>query len=147
MTDFLNEREHKGYLNRVIERLPKDIEHGNYMDMYELLWCIPKVQIESFFTNIMINEEEQKSFPFDEIRDENGDYFRTVGQAKAAGFSERQIWSVTIDDELDEDTGQERTTFCFGPHHHYVNLLGYVASKEPRMSEDEYYYETATVED
>ena len=52
----------------------------------------------------MINDEEQKPFPFDEIRDENGDYFSTVDQAKAAGFSERQIWSVTIDDELDEDT-------------------------------------------
>ena len=147
MTDFLNEQEHKGYLNRVIERLPVDIEFNNYRDMYKLLWCIPKVRIEDYFKDIMINDEEQKPFPFEEIRDEHGDYFSTVDQAEAAGFSERQIWSVTIDDELDEDTGQERTTLCFGPHHHYVNLLGYVATIEPRMSDDEYYYETATVED
>lgn len=146
MTDFLNEREHKGYLNRVIERLPKDIEYGNYMDMYELLWCIPKERIQSYFTTISINAEEEKPFPFDEIRDEGGDYFRTVDQAKEAGFSEAQIWSVTEEISEDEE-GRERTTFCYGPHYHYVDLIGYVATKEPRMSDDEYYYETWTMDD
>ena len=52
MTDFLNDQEHKGYLNRVIERLPVDIEYNNYRDMYKLLWCIPKVHIEEYFKTL-----------------------------------------------------------------------------------------------
>lgn len=85
-------------------------------------------------------------FPYEEIRDKDGDYFRTVDQAKEAGFSEDQIWSVTEESDEDEE-GQERTTFCYGPYYHYVNLIGYVATKEPRMSDDEYYYETWTMDD
>lgn len=67
----------------------------------------------------MIHFEE---FPFEELRDPQGGYWRTLGEARAAGFADTQIWSVVIDD--DEDT------ITYGPYFHYVNLLGYTATKE-----------------
>ena len=69
-------------------------------------------------------------FPFEEIRDKNGDYFSTVAEAKeVTGYDEYHIWSVT------EGEG----TWCYGPPQHYVNLLGYVVTKESH--DNETYYE------
>jgi len=71
-------------------------------------------------------------FPFDEIRAEpNGDFFDSVADAMAAGFDLDQIWSVTCHDD---------DTFCHGPSHHYVNLLGFVATNE-RHDGHTYYVE------
>ncbi len=71
-------------------------------------------------------------FPFDEIRAEpNGDYFDSVADAMAAGFDLDQVWSVVHGDG---------DSYCYGPSHHYVNLLGYVATTE-RHDGDTYYIE------
>ena len=65
-----------------------------------------------------MHEEE---FPFEEIRDEQGDYFLTIEDAKKhTGHDESHIWSVTEHDN----------TWCYGPSHHYVNLIGYLATHE-----------------
>lgn len=69
---------------------------------------------------------EDTEFPFEEIRDANGDYFETIDQAmKQTGLSSDHVWSVTCDDDV----------FITGPNHHYVNLLGYVVTKEPHDGE------------
>ena len=59
-------------------------------------------------------------FPFAEIRTAHGDYFPTVESAEAAGFTRDQIWSVCECDGV----------FCYGPSHHYVNVLGFIATAE-----------------
>ena len=67
----------------------------------------------------IIHEDE---FPFDEIRDEHGDYFMTIGDAKKhTGYDESHIWSVT----------ECENAWSYGPSHHYVNLIGYVVTHEP----------------
>ena len=63
----------------------------------------------------------KKEFPFDEIRDQHGDYFSTVADAKKhSGYDESHIWSVT------ECEG----AWSYGPSHHYINLIGYIATHE-----------------
>ena len=63
----------------------------------------------------------EKEFPFEEIRDEHGDYFMTIGDAKKhTGYDESHIWSVT----------ECENTWSYGPSHHYVNLIGYVVTHE-----------------
>jgi hypothetical protein len=64
--------------------------------------------------------EIEEDFPFDEIRTESGDYFDSIDQVRAAGYADNQIWSVTEHDN----------TWCYGPSHHWVNLIGYIATKE-----------------
>jgi len=66
----------------------------------------------------IIHEDE---FPFDEIRDEHGDYFMTIEDAKKhTGYDESHIWSVT----------ECENTWTYGASHHYVNLIGYLATHE-----------------
>lgn len=62
----------------------------------------------------------EQEFPYEEIRKDSGDFFDSIAEAKAAGFEESQIWSVT---ECED-------TFTYGPSRHWVNLLGYVATVE-----------------
>lgn len=71
----------------------------------------------------------QGDFPFEEIRNENGDYFTSFSDAKAAGFDDDQIWSVCIHDG----------TYCYGPPHHYVNFFGCVVTREKH--DNQTYYE------
>ena len=66
----------------------------------------------------------KKDFPFKEKRKESGDFFDTIEEVKALGYSEDQIWSVVCSDE--DDT----STFVYGPSEHWVNRLGYIATKE-----------------
>lgn len=61
-----------------------------------------------------------EDFPFEEIKQPNGDYFDTVAEAQAAGFDLDQIWSVVETDNV----------FTYGPSHHVINLIGYIATKE-----------------
>jgi hypothetical protein len=71
-------------------------------------------------------------FPFVEIKDENGDYFSGgITQVRVAGYDDNQIWSVTESDG----------TICYGPPHHYVNLLGHIATTE-RHDGNTYYEES-----
>lgn len=73
-------------------------------------------------------------FPYVEIRDDviggNGDYFDSWQAVKDAGFDDDQIWSVV----------GEGDSVTYGPLYHYVNLLGYVATKE-RHDGETYYNE------
>ena len=71
----------------------------------------------------------QGDFPFEEIRDDvcggNGDYFDSPEEAmKATGYDRNKIWSVVISD--DDDDG----VTTYGPSHHYINVIGYIATKE-----------------
>ena len=79
-------------------------------------------------------------FPFEPIRDSSGDYWQSVSDCVAAGFSEDQVWSVAV---VDED---DHVIFCYGPAHHYVNVIGYVATNE-RHDGDQYFEETIEMED
>lgn len=59
-------------------------------------------------------------FPYDEIRAESGDYFDSVAQANAAGHSTDRVWSVIC----------ESNWMTYSGTHHYVNRIGFVATKE-----------------
>jgi len=67
----------------------------------------------------------EKEFPFNELKMPTGDYYDNPAQMMHAGFEESQMWSVV---EADSDDGAEY--LCYGPVHHYVNLLGYIATAE-----------------
>jgi hypothetical protein len=70
-----------------------------------------------------------KDFPYQEIKTKDGDYFSTVQEAKDLGFKVKQIWSVAVVDDEDEN-GKEFTSYCYQPPCHIVNVIGYVATKE-----------------
>ena len=84
-----------------------------------------------------INEvfKEYEEFPYEEIRKDSGDYFDSIQEMEDAGFKESQMWAITYAD------GDHGATFhCYGPRHHWVNLVGYVATKEHHDG-DTYYEE------
>lgn len=64
--------------------------------------------------------EHFKEFPFEEIRMQSGDYFNSTKELLDLGHSLDNIWSIT---ECEDE-------FCYGPSHHYINLVGYIATKE-----------------
>ena len=70
-----------------------------------------------------------QEFPFGEIRDQNGDYFNTAQDVMNAGHSITQVWSVSSEGDY----------FTYGPHHHYINVIGFIATKEHHDGET--YYE------
>jgi hypothetical protein len=72
-------------------------------------------------------------FPFEETRHPSGDLFDTMEEARAAGFDDDQIWSVV--------SGDDEDVWVYGPPHHYINRLGFVATQE-RHDNDTYYEET-----
>ena len=79
---------------------------------------------------------ENTDFPFDEIRDNGGDYFYNVDQAiKQTGLTADHVWSVVSDDHMDKDGWM---VYIFGPAHHYCNVIGYVATNEPHDGETYY---------
>ena len=84
-----------------------------------------------------INEvfKTSEEFPYEEIRKDSGDYFDSIQEMEDAGFEESQMWSVTC---ADGDHGA--TFYCYGPRNHWVNLIGYVATKEHHDG-DTYYEE------
>lgn len=71
-------------------------------------------------------------FPYEEIRRPNGDYFDTALEAEKAGFQRNQIWSVV---EIDGN-------FIYGPPHHFVNRIGFIATKETHDFDTYYHDET-----
>jgi hypothetical protein len=74
-------------------------------------------------------------FPYEEIRQPDGNYFDSWQQAKDAGYDDDQIWSIT---EGEEEDGSE--WWITGPPHHYVNHMGHIATKE-RHDHNTYYHE------
>jgi len=79
--------------------------------------------------------EYEIEFPFTELKTPTGDYYDNRTQMERAGFVESQMWSVT---DADDDDGSEY--LCYGPVHHYVNLIGYIATAEHHDG-DTYYIE------
>ena len=75
-------------------------------------------------------------FPFEEIRRRDGNYFDTVEEAMRAGYKETQIWSVV----------ESEGTYTYGPSFHYINRLGYVATKEHHDNETYYHDESGKEE-
>jgi hypothetical protein len=89
-----------------------------------------------------------ENFPFEEIRAEGGNLFFSAADAHAAGFDVDQIWSVVECDEYeDDDEGDlelRTSVWVYGPSHHYVNVLGFVATHE-RHDGDTYFEERWSV--
>lgn len=77
----------------------------------------------------------EQEFPFQELKTPTGDYYDNRNEMERAGFVESQMWSVT---DADDDDGSEY--LCYGPVHHYVNLIGYIATAEHHDG-DTYYIE------
>ena len=77
----------------------------------------------------------EQEFPFTELKTPTGDYYDNRIEMEHAGFVESQMWSVT---DADDDDGSEY--LCYGPVHHYVNLIGYIATAEHHDG-DTYYIE------
>ena len=76
----------------------------------------------------------EEDLPFEEIRRESGDYFDNLEQAiKETGKMACHVWSVT---EGEDDNNNQ--WYCYGPPHHYVNLIGLVVTNE-RHDFDTYY--------
>jgi len=70
-------------------------------------------------------------FPFEEIRKDSGDYFDTAVQARSmTGYGVNHIWSVVQSDDC----------YCYGPSHHVVNVIGFIATAETHNG-DTYYEE------
>ena len=79
--------------------------------------------------------DHYSKFPFEEIRQANGDYFPTWQAAKDAGHEDNQIWSVV------ESNG----SYSYGPPHHFVNVIGFIATAETHDFET-YYHDENTEE-
>jgi len=72
-------------------------------------------------------------FPFDEMRKHTGDYYDSQTEMARAGFKVSQMWSIV---EAEDDDGA--MYYYYGPVHHYVNLIGYVATNEHHDGETVY---------
>ena len=92
-------------------------------------------------TNTIEEQPVETEFPFDEIRqEEDGDMFDTAAEAmRFTGYDEYHIWSVTEADE-EEYNGERWQYRLYGPLHHFVNVLGFIATKE-RHDGDTYFEE------
>lgn len=83
----------------------------------------------------MINGE----FPFDEIKDENGDYFLRLSDAMKFA-PECMIWSLVEQGEM--DSLDDPLIYIYGPpHHHHIDVIGYLITEEPHDFYT-YYFET-----
>ena len=71
----------------------------------------------------------QREFPFIGLKRDDDNMFDSVEEATKAGHAQNQIWSVAEHDG----------TWTYGPPHHYVNVLGYIGTKETHDYET--YYE------
>jgi hypothetical protein len=86
--------------------------------------------------------DHHTAFPFEEIRNDEGDYFETYEEVEALLYDDDQIWSVVV---TDHDDGHN-ITYTYGPSHHYVNRLGFIATAE-RHDRETYYHEIVALQD
>jgi len=91
-------------------------------------------------------------FPFvehsrlDEWGDEGGDYANRPHDLIKLGYAESQIWSVIEgDEEITQEDGRRLNSITYGPSRHYVNVIGYIATKEHHDGET-YYEESFLME-
>ena len=75
-------------------------------------------------------------FPYEEIRNARGDYFDSWDEVLAAGYEETQIWCVTSGES--EQGNWEGTWFCYDNNPHFVNVLGFMATKEHAKPGEQY---------
>jgi len=64
---------------------------------------------------------------------EFGERYGSFQEANADGWSDRQIWSIVSGDE---------GVWTYGPPHHFVNIVGFIATKEEHDGET-YYHEVS----
>mgnify|MGYP001497319496 CR=1 FL=1 len=106
---------------------------------------------------IKSNISEAEEFPYEEIRDANGDYFSSLNAAFAE-IADRQnlspadmtgewkesvrkhIWAVIITDT------EEGVMWTFTDIRHFVNREGYIITREARQHDDEEYNEEVVME-
>ena len=103
------------------------------------------------------NVIEATEFPYEEIKDANGDYFLSLGSAfaKLADMQNlsisdmttewqesvlKHIWAVIITDT------EEGVMWTFTNPDHYVNREGFIVTKEARQHYDEEYNEEVELE-
>ena len=79
-----------------------------------------------------------EEFPYEEIRNGDGDYFNNIDEITDEGFKVSQVWSVSLVDDNDEKG--DFTAYCYDEPHHVVNVIGYIATDEHRKN-NEYYEE------
>ena len=91
---------------------------------FKIAMCLPKMA------------DYYQNFPFEEIRRRDGNYFDTAEDAIAAGYKESQVWSVI----------ESEGTYTYGPSFHYINRLGYIATKEHHDGKT-YYHDVTEEED
>jgi len=94
----------------------------------------------------------QQDFPFEEVsRMGNdgsccGDYADSPHELRKRGYVESQIWSVVGgDEEAIQEDGTRLNFITYGPSGHYVNVIGYIATKEHHDG-NTYYEETFEME-
>ena len=63
-------------------------------------------------------------FPYEEIRRADGNYFDSWKEVTTAGYADTQIWCVTTGDE------EQGTWFCYENTRRFVDVLGFIATKE-----------------
>ena len=103
--------------------------HGSgrvHIDPDTPIWCA-RCEAEA---NMV--EPSSKEFPYEEIRRDDGNFFDSWDEVEAAGYSYRQIWCITSGDT------EEGTWFCYDNAHHYVNVLGYIATNEHAKPNEHY---------
>ena len=66
----------------------------------------------------------EDEFPYEEIRDPDGNYFLYYEDVIDAGYCEEQVWTVV---STDTDEG---IWFAYDSTRRIVNVLGYIATKE-----------------
>jgi len=93
----------------------------------------------------------KQDFPFVEHSridingDQSGDYANSQQELRNRGYAESQIWSVIEGDDEYRDDGQRISTYVYGPSGHFVNKIGYIATKEHHDG-DTYYEEEIEME-
>ena len=102
-------------------------------------WAVKSAYKEDVESAIQTRPDKKvvmkKDFPFKEIRKKSGDFFHTLEEVKALGYTEDQIWSVLIAEN------NEGYTYSYGPCDYLLSRLGYVATKE-KHDGNTYYEET-----
>lgn len=82
---------------------------------------------------IMTTYHDNTEFPFEELRDDEGDFFQKVSLAMERwDVDEAHVWSIleTNDPEV----------WVYAPPHHFINVIGYIVTKETH-DHDTYYEE------
>jgi hypothetical protein len=74
--------------------------------------------------------DNYQEFPFEELKKPSGDFFASWLEASLAGYKDCNIWSIVAGD----------ISLSYGPPHHIVNVIGFVATKEAHDNET-YYHE------